>query len=119
MTREEIEAEYKVENGVIRSPGKFESEPVYTPYFYSVLLEGDFGDSEIDFSGLPISVYVVSEDERRHFPELKEVYAVALGENEIGVFCREFMTQKDLNYFKADCQGTRVSRFEPPSKSNE
>lgn len=35
MTRKEIAETYKVdERGVIRSPGKFEGEPIYVPYFW-------------------------------------------------------------------------------------
>lgn len=40
MTRKEIEATYKVVNNRIVSPGKFEGETVYAPYFYSMSLDG-------------------------------------------------------------------------------
>lgn len=38
MTRKEIEAAYTVVNGIIRSPGKFEGEPVWAPYYWEAYL---------------------------------------------------------------------------------
>src|SRR5215211_4995867 len=46
MTRLDIESEYDVENGQITSPGKFEGEPVYTPYFWESYLNGFFDDDD-------------------------------------------------------------------------
>lgn len=40
MTRQEIEQNYTVENGRITSPGKFEGESVFVPYFWEVGLDG-------------------------------------------------------------------------------
>ena len=45
MTREETFRNYKVENDRIISPGKFEGEPVFAPYFWDIGLEG-FADSD-------------------------------------------------------------------------
>lgn len=79
MTREEIEKEYKVENGIIRSPGKFEGEPVYAPYFWSMFLDGmaDEDDSRILW-------FDVQEDDIEQFPELKMYKQVGLWEDEQG-----------------------------------
>lgn len=66
MTRAEIEQAYKVENGVIRSPGKFEGEAVYVPYFWDVYLDG--GADEDDGEVL---VFYVSDEDRATFPELQ------------------------------------------------
>ena len=67
MTREEILKEYTVENGVIRSPGKFEGERVYVPYFWDLVLEG-LADKDDDM-GL---TFVVTEEDLSEFPELPE-----------------------------------------------
>ena len=40
MTRQEIESSYKIENGRIRSPGKFEGEMIYVPFYWNVFLDG-------------------------------------------------------------------------------
>jgi hypothetical protein len=38
--RQSVLDHYKVENGRIVSPGKFEGEPIYAPYFYEDSLNG-------------------------------------------------------------------------------
>lgn len=43
--REQVLAEYKVDNGVICSPGKFEGEPVFAPHYWHLGLDG-FADSD-------------------------------------------------------------------------
>lgn len=81
MTRAEIEREYKVdERGIIRSPGKFEGEPVYAPHFWSVFLEG--GADEDDGENL---YFDVSTGEANEFSDwLADVQRVVLYEDEQG-----------------------------------
>jgi hypothetical protein len=77
--RATIEQDYDVENGRIVSPGKFESEAVYAPYFYEAMLSGDgeeLGDGELRFD--------VTDEDRREFPELKGVEFVLLSEDSNG-----------------------------------
>jgi hypothetical protein len=40
ITRKEIEAQYEVVDGFIATAGKFEGEPVYSPYFYDKMMAG-------------------------------------------------------------------------------
>jgi len=64
MTRADALKEYKVEHGYIRSPGKFEGERVYVPYFYELFLDGcaeDDGD---------VLRFVIAEEDMTEFPEL-------------------------------------------------
>jgi len=79
MTRQEIETSYRVENGVIRSPGKFEGEPVYVPYFWQFYLEGGAEDDD----GETLTFHVTDED-RAMFPELANVRHVFLWESDDG-----------------------------------
>jgi len=37
----ELENEFKVEDGIIKNPGKFEGETLATPYFYDAFLNGE------------------------------------------------------------------------------
>lgn len=67
MNRERILREYTVENGIIRSPGKFEGERVYVPYFWDLYLNGMFDEDK----GREVVFVVVSED-LLMFPELIE-----------------------------------------------
>lgn len=44
--RDQVLRDYNVDaNGVIRSPGKFEGEPAFVPYFWGLALEG-FADND-------------------------------------------------------------------------
>ena len=79
MTRQDIEAEYDVENGRITSPGKFEGEPVYVPHFWEFYLNG-FSDDDDD----GVLSFNVDEDDRREFPELKGVDTVQLYQSDNG-----------------------------------
>ena len=80
MTRADIEKTYNVCNGRIISPGIFEGEMVYVPYFWNMYLEG-FADSD---RGGVLGFYVVRED-RQMFPELKERRAVKLYKRDDGL----------------------------------
>ena len=84
MTREEVCAAYTVKAGVIRSPGKFEGEPVYVPHFYAVWLDG-FATYEEDGS----YHIEVCDDDRKQFPELGAAKKVFIIETDNGfVYCR-------------------------------
>lgn len=72
MTREQcLEA--------INSPGKFEGEPVYAPYFYDAMLDGD-GEWINDV----VQRFDVTDDERKMFPELEDCKQVDLLEDSDG-----------------------------------
>jgi len=49
MTRQETERDYQIDYArltpTIVSPGKFEGEPIFAPYFWQIALEG-FADSD-------------------------------------------------------------------------
>lgn len=72
MNRQEIEKEYKVEHGLITSPGKFENEPLYAPYYYDLLLNGN-GEEELidpDYSDETATSFDISPEDIEQFPEL-------------------------------------------------
>lgn len=67
-SREDVCRCYNVDpRGVVRSPGTFEGEMVYVPYFWDKVLEG-WQDWEEDDG---IAGFVVSPEDRAMFPELK------------------------------------------------
>ena len=84
MTRSEILENYDVENGIIQSPGKFEGEMLYAPYFYAHWLDGLFDDDRVEVSGLFVSVFFISDEDLREFPELTGVREVSLWEDDSG-----------------------------------
>ena len=66
MNRDEIEREYVVDdNGRIQSPGKFEGERRYVPYFWSVYLNGFADEDDGD-----VLTFVVTWADVDMFPEL-------------------------------------------------
>lgn len=78
--REQVLSDYKVnEHGIIQSPGKFEGEMLYAPYFYDRLLDG-CPDEDIE----GVAFFVVNQDDRDEFPELYDVVGVALEETDTG-----------------------------------
>ena len=80
MTRQDLLTQYDVdENGIIVSLGKFESEPLYIPYFWDMYLNG-FAD---DDDGESLTFEVTIED-REQFPELANVRHVFIWETDQG-----------------------------------
>lgn len=65
MTREEIERDYTHHRGIITSPGKFESEPLYAVAFYEEGLNGcaDQDDGER-------YAFEVTPEDRATWPEI-------------------------------------------------
>lgn len=73
MTRAEIIAEYTVDHGTIRNPGKFEGCHVYAPHFYDLVMDGG-GDETIDINGTVYDWFKVSAEDRAEFPEIDAEY---------------------------------------------
>ena len=89
VTRKEIEKDYSVDSGVIQSPGKFEAEMLYVPYFWDKALNGLAEEDENgDF------IFDVGDEDRKEFPELKDVVSISLWSDENGfVYCE--VVEKD------------------------
>jgi hypothetical protein len=85
MRREEILRSFEVASGIIRSPGKFEGEPVWAPYFWEMLLDG-IADEEDD--GEVVTFHVTDAD-RAEFPELAEIAVIRMWERQDGFVCSE------------------------------
>ena len=80
MTRTDILRDYNVDSrGVIRSPGKFEGEYLYAPYFWDLFLNGGADEDDGD-----VLRFNVTEKDRLEFPELVGVHAVTLTECDQG-----------------------------------
>jgi hypothetical protein len=82
VTIEEIKKAYDVDmTGVIKSPGKFEGEKIYSPYFFEFYLNG-FGGDEIYINDELYNCYEITKDDRAMFPE-------DLNDNDCGVILWE------------------------------
>lgn len=82
MTRHEIETEYRTAAGRITSPGKFEGEHIYVPYYWEAYLNGC-----ADRDNGTILGFDVTADDRREFPELKGKRTVRLYQHDDGFVC--------------------------------
>ena len=65
MTRDEILKEYETRNGIIVSPGKFEGEPIYAPYFWDMDLQGLADEYVLD-----VAIFYIQPEDRENFPEI-------------------------------------------------
>lgn len=90
MGRTELLQEFKVADGKIVSPGKFENEPLYAPYFYALALDGGAEETDTDMFGQESIAYLnVTPDDVKEFPELADVRQVQVFEDESGfVYCK-------------------------------
>ena len=79
MNRRDIEHNYDVHSGIIFSPGKFEAEPVFVPYFYDLSLNGC-----ADYDEVGNSVFIIEEEDVEEFPELQGVHQITLYESDSG-----------------------------------
>lgn len=85
MTRQDILNNFSVDsNNVIVSPGKFENEMIYAPYFYDLFLNGCADDCGEEIS------FEVNKEDREQFPELAAVKKIKMVIDDFGsVYLRE------------------------------
>jgi hypothetical protein len=83
MNRTELTSLYKIDDaGRIRSPGQFEGEMIYVPYFWDTYLDG-FADRD---DGHVLGFDVTTED-KAEFPELRRRRTVRLIQRDDGFVC--------------------------------
>jgi hypothetical protein len=66
ITRDQILNTYETENDTITTPGKFEGEPIYTPYFYELAMNG--AGNIITANSV---VFTLAKSDTDQFPSLK------------------------------------------------
>lgn len=76
MTREEILDKFTVnDQGVITSPGKFQGEMLYAPYFYDVMIDGNGEEvyeeeTSDEECALLYTELAIGDEDRAQFPEI-------------------------------------------------
>jgi hypothetical protein len=81
MKRREIEALFRIEDGIIRSGGEFEGQALYMPHFWTRFTDGG-ADQDVDDSEL-VCCMVTFEDVIE-FPELTVGQVVRFYEDDKG-----------------------------------
>lgn len=76
--------------GKIKTPGKFEGEQDYAPYFYDAMLESG-QDEDVEVDGETVAIFTVTDEDREKFPALKSRERVAFYESNDG-----FWTEVDV-----------------------
>ena len=94
MTRQEILNDYDIRQGIIHTPGKFEAEPIYTPYFYDIMMNGGGDETEYDDDGTVIDSFNITEEDIKVFPELKNTKQIRLWTSDQGFVYHETTEEK-------------------------
>lgn len=86
LTRETVLSNYKTDSGMITSPGKFEGEPVWLPYLWECVGNGEAALEYERDDGAYVSVMGISHADAMLFPELKPFvgHDIELWESESG-----------------------------------
>jgi hypothetical protein len=67
--RSEIFTDYAIRDFIIQTPGKFEAEPAYAPYFYALVIDGGYDSIEHD-DGSSVDIILIDDTDRAMWPEL-------------------------------------------------
>lgn len=94
--RNQILADFDIEDGIgtINTPGKFEGEMLYVPYFWDMVMDGG-GDTQYD-GDTPIDYFEVTTDDIRLFPELDGTKRIAVWESDSG-FVNSELDPEDID----------------------
>lgn len=86
-------------HGIIRSPGKFESEAWYAPMVHEWMLEGDFGAHELSDGTILYELHAI---ERETFDLEPEYVGISLYVSDQGFVNVEPRTQREWDSFIAE-----------------
>lgn len=100
--RESIETEYRVVDGIIRNPGKFEACAVFAPYYYGLALDGMASQVVYESDGTPVDVFEVESRDVSMFPELDGAEAVAVWTDDSGFVYVESVTWTDVHALECE-----------------
>ena len=81
--------DYDVKDGIIVSPGRFEGEPEFTPYFWDMVLDGWATDFHDENKNLYAYLEIEQED-ISIYPELEGKRYIILFEDNNGFVCHDF-----------------------------
>jgi hypothetical protein len=96
MTREDILREYKVnEQGIIQSPGKFEGEMLYVPFYLEVAMNGF-----ANFDNGQVYGFIIEPEDRVMFPELGDMKKLYLEHDSNGFIYAsdEYDEEQEIEY---------------------
>ena len=104
------------EHNIIISPGKFEGECRYVPYFWDKTMEG--AEDETIYDGeTPVSVFKIAPEDIATYPELTEYSDsyLLLFEDGMGFVNSSIMDAGELAAFQEECKPSFESEEEDES----
>lgn len=122
MTRLEIVRFYKVRDGRIEAPGKFEGEAVYAPYFYAASLDsyGEELSYMEDGCGEYAVLLKVDKEDRIVWPEIGATTAyILLRESSQGFVSCEELTAKRADRIRAGYEAEAEAREQEDSENGD
>jgi hypothetical protein len=101
QTKQDIAKEYKIdERGIVRSPGKFESEPWYVVALWDLVLNGCADREDFDGEVLVASFAIDEELAPIIGRAINATHFVSVWERDDGFVCHTFTTERALNVCK-------------------
>jgi len=105
MIRATAAYDLEVIEGVIVTPGKFEGEPEYAPYYYDLAMENGEDELVFDSDDTPVSIFYVSDEDREMFHIKPETHAILLWVSDDGFVNTQEMTETEVSAFIDECMG--------------
>jgi hypothetical protein len=113
MDRATIIATYEIDSSLmIKSPGKFEAESAWVPYFWEETMHGTC--DQLDYpDGNTLYVVAIDDETRTEWPEIgADIVAAVLEESDTGFVSCSLVTQIELAEQEADCEAAQEADCE-------
>jgi hypothetical protein len=110
MTRQRVIDEYGWEDGARHGfpLGKFEAEPIYSPYYYDMVMNG-CGRDEFD-GDICYSIFEITADDRKEFPEIdSDSKYMICHESDEGFWYSEEYSEKEYQNFMEEIEKNQES----------
>jgi hypothetical protein len=106
--RAAIFAAYEIDSGlVIQSPGKFEAESAWVPYFHESSMDGTADELSYP-DGATLYVVEIDSSDRAAWPEIDSgIVAAVIDESDSGFVSCSLVTQEELDAQQADCDSAQ------------
>lgn len=96
---------YRVDNGRIVSPGAYEGEPLWVPYFVENVVLDRSSEYVVYVNGMDHDFVIFHDEDKTKFPELKNLYGAMLWQDDSGFWHKSIFPTKE-GY------GTAIARME-------
>lgn len=96
--------DYTVKNGIIHSPGSFESNHISSLYFHDCVMNGGGNETFFDSADTQYDVFIITDSERQAFDFDSDDYAAVYYVDDSGFVYCPIVTREDYNRFLNDIE---------------